>query len=113
MQTQQLPRCKRLHVAETCVPLKAQLAEYSIGSRIACTVAGLAYHVIEDRSGSSRVYAFAPGQQAPPMAIQRRFTLIKQKNLDLEEFAAANKAAAGSGAKQVNNASHAHKYTAL
>jgi len=63
---------------------------------------------MEERKGNSRVFAFGPGQQAPPVAITRHFTLIKEKNLDLEGFAAENKAAtvakdkkAGSSVKQV------------
>jgi hypothetical protein len=47
------------------------------------------------------VYAFAPGQQPHPVAIQRHFTLIKEKNLDLAEFVAENRAAVVKGAKQV------------
>ena len=77
--------------------------------KIAGTVAGLAYHVIEEQSRSSQIFAYAPGQQEPPVAIQRRFTLIKQKNLDLEEFAVANKKAADGGAKQVRITFPAHK----
>ena len=56
------------------------------------------------------MFALAPGQQASPVAIQRRFTLIKQKNLDLEEYAVANKALAGSGAEQVMISSQAHQF---
>lgn len=61
---------------------------------------GQAFHVIEECKGRSRVYAFAPGQQPHPVAIQRHFTLIKEKNLDLAEFVAENRAAVVKGAKQ-------------
>jgi len=64
--------------------------------------AGQAFHVIEEHRGNSRVFAFAPGQQTHPVAVQRRFTLIKERNLDLEEFAAENRAAANRGAKKVD-----------
>jgi len=54
---------------------------------------GQAYHVLEEPIGNSRIFAFAPGQQAPPSAIQRHFKLIRETNLDLQDFAADNKAA--------------------
>jgi hypothetical protein len=55
---------------------------------------GQGFHVVEERRGKQEIFAFAPGQQAQPVAIQRHFTLIKENNLDLSEFAAVNRAAA-------------------
>lgn len=48
--------------------------------------AGQEYHVLEEEAGPvAQIFAFAPGL-APPLAVQRYFTLVKAGNLDVTQL---------------------------